>query len=282
MNATINGIPVTPREGKPVEINALWYHALSLMQEWSQHQQEQGRTSTTPAYYAELSRHCKESFDRRFWYAFGDYLYDGIDGPGGEDATLRPNQLLALSLRYPVLDMERWQAVFNTVTQHLVTPCGLRSLAPREAEYQGQPTAQQEEQLRALHQGSTWPWLIGPYIDALLNIERAFPTARQAEDRNQTQGDWWDKSLQVLEPFRKQLQEGILGMVGGVYNGNAPQHIGIRVTSATSIGEILRAHNLLAQYIIRHTDALLTARSSSKRHSSYGMSNVYEYEKRPS
>lgn len=282
MNATINGIPVTPREGKPVEINALWYHALSLMQEWSQHQQEHGRTSTTPAYYAELSRHCKESFDRRFWYAFGDYLYDGIDGPDGEDATLRPNQLLALSLRYPILDMERWQAVFNIVTQHLVTPCGLRSLAPREAEYQGQPAEQQEEQLRALHQGSTWPWLIGPYIDALLNIERAFPTARQAEDRNQTQGDWWHKSLQMLEPFRMQLQEGILGMVGGVYNGNTPQHIGIRVTSATSIGEILRAHNLLAQYIVRHTDALLTAQSTSKRHSSYGLSKVYEYEKRPS
>jgi glycogen debranching enzyme len=280
MNTTINSIPITPRSGKPVEVNALWYHALSLMQEWSQHQQEQGRTSTTPAYYAELSRQCKESFDRRFWYAFGDYLYDGIDGPGGEDATLRPNQLLALSLRYPVLDMEHWQAVLNTVTQHLVTPRGLRTLAPREAEYQGQPTAQQEEQSRALHQGSSWPWLIGPYVDALLNIERAFPTVRQAENRNQTQGDWWHKSLQLLEPFRMLLQEGMLGMVGGVYDGNAPQHIGTRVTSAISIGEILRVHNLLAQYAIQHTDALLTAQSTSKGHSSYGMYSFHEYEKR--
>ncbi len=280
MNTTINSIPITPRSGKPVEVNALWYHALSLMQEWSQHQQERGRTSTTPAYYAELSRQCKESFDRRFWYAFGDYLYDGIDGPGGEDATLRPNQLLALSLRYPVLDMEHWQAVLNTVTQHLVTPRGLRTLAPREAKYQGQPTAQQEEQSRALHQGSSWPWLIGPYVDALLNIERAFPTARQAENRYQTQGDWWHKSLQLLEPFRMLLQEGMLGMVGGVYNGNTPQHIGTRVTSAISIGEILRVHNLLAQYAIQHDDALLTAQSTSKGHSSYGMYSFHEYEKR--
>lgn len=280
MNTTINGIPITPRAGKPVEVNALWYHALSLMQEWSQLQQEQGRTSTTPVHYAELSRHCKESFDRRFWYAFGNYLYDGIDGPGGEDTALRPNQLLALSLRYPVLDMEHWQAVFNTVTQYLVTPRGLRTLAPHEAEYQGQPTAQQEEQSRALHQGSSWPWLIGPYVDALLQIERAFPTARQAGGRNQTQGDWWHKGRQILEPFRMLLQEGMLGMVGGVYNGNTPQLIGNKVTSAISIGEILRVHNLLAQYAIQHTDALLTTQSASKGHSSYGMYSFHEYEKR--
>src|SRR5438270_13984540 len=94
------------RQGKPVEVNALWYHALSLMQEWSQWQQQRGRTSSGPAYYKEQSKRCKESFHLRFWYARGGYLYDAVDGPDGDDTAFRPNQLLALSLRYPVLDKE--------------------------------------------------------------------------------------------------------------------------------------------------------------------------------
>ncbi len=269
MNATIAGVPVTPRSGKAVEINALWYHALSLMHEWAQYLQEQGRTSTTPSYYAERSRHCKESFRRRFWYAFGGYLYDGIDGPGGADSTLRPNQLLAMSLRYPVLDMQYWQAVFETVTRHLVTPYGLRSLAAYEADYEGQPGAHEEEQVRALQQGSSWPWLIGPYIDALLHIESAAVTTGQAEDRKQAAAGWWRTALQMIEPFRTKFSEGMLGMVGGVYNGNTPQDRGYKVTSATSIGEILRVHTLLAQHTVQHNDALLTAHGTSKDHSSY-------------
>ena len=242
MNASINGVPVTPRSGKPVEVNALWYHALSLMHEWSQCQQR-GLASSASALYEELRIRCKESFHLRFWYASGGYLYDVVDGLNGDDTAFRPNQLLALSLRYPALDKEHWQAVFDLVTQRLLTPYGLRTLAPQEAGYQGQLKGSQEEQLRALHQGSAWPWLIGPYIDALLNIQTSLPTLEQEH--------WWQKSLQILEPFHRQFQEDLLAMVGGIYDGDAPQHSEYKLASVASISEILRVYNLLAQREVR-------------------------------
>src|SRR5438094_841898 len=99
--------------------------------------------SCSPAYYEEQSKRCKESFRLRFWYAPGGYLYDAVDGPGEDDTAFRPNQLLALSLRYPVLDKEHWQAVFELVTQRLLTPLGLRTLAPEEVGYRGQLTENQ-------------------------------------------------------------------------------------------------------------------------------------------
>jgi glycogen debranching enzyme len=256
MNASINGVPVTPRPGKPVEVNALWYHALSLMHEWSQWRQK-NQTSSTPALYEELSIRCKESFHLRFWYAFGGYLYDGVDGPNGDDTAFRPNQLLALSLRYPVLDKEHWQAVFDLVTQRLITPYGLRTLAPQEAGYQGQLKGNQEEQLRALHQGSAWPWLIGPYIDALLNIQASFATPKRTSEY------WWQKSFQMLEPFRRQFQEGLLATVGGIYDGDAPQHAEYNVTSVLSVSEILRIYNLLAQEDARQAASLTLKKNSS-------------------
>ncbi len=267
MNATIAGCPITQRGGKTVEVNALWHHALSLMQEWSQYRQRRGQMGPTPEYYAELSQRCKESFNQRFWHSRGGYLYDGIDGPHGADAALRPNQLLAVSLRYQVLDMERWQEVCDTVTRHLLTPYGLRSLAIFETGYLGQPGAGQEEQLRALHQGSSWPWLIGPYVDALLNIARASGTTRRSTHRQQA--DWWHKGLQLLEAFHMHdLHKGILGMVGGVFSGDQPHRLGYVPTSAAAIGEILRVYNLLAQNAFCQSDDLLSARRTSQGRSS--------------
>ena len=262
MNASVHGVPTTPRQGKPVEVNALWYHALSLMREWSQWQQQRGWISSSPAYYEEHSERCKESFRLRFWYAPGGYLYDTVDGPDGDDTAFRPNQLLALSLRFPVLDKEHWQTVFELVTQRLLTPYGLRTLAPEEAGYQGQLKGSQEEQLRALHQGSVWPWLIGPYVDAMLNIQDSISTEEQTEAGKLPSEDWWHKSLQRLEPFRRHFHEGLLGMIGGVYDGDAPQQAGYNVTSALSTGEILRVYNLLTRKGIRQPmDLALTRRS---------------------
>src|SRR5215472_115654 len=104
MNATVTGMPVTPRYGKPVEVNALWYNALCLMDEWTQFLYRMGRLSPMTSTYAEESRRCRLSFNERFWYASGGYLYDVIDGPDGDDSRFRPNQVLALSLRYAVAD----------------------------------------------------------------------------------------------------------------------------------------------------------------------------------
>jgi len=252
MNATINDVPITPRQGKPVEVNALWYHALSLMHEWSHYLHRTGRISYVTFSYQEQSLRCKQSFQQRFWYSSGNYLYDVIDGPDSNDTAFRPNQLLALSLRYPILDSEYRSIVLNLITQHLLTPLGLRTLAPYEPGYRGHLPGNLEDLQRALHQGSVWPWLIGPYVDAWLNVHgsSSILTLSAVQDRQLQQEHLkrlQHKGLAILESFRKQLSEGILGMIGSAFAGDAPHDGGYRVTSALSIGEILRVYNLFAQ-----------------------------------
>ncbi len=254
MNARVNNTPVTPRQGKPVDVNALWYNALSLMHEWSQRQDRS--TSYTSSYYLDMVTRCQKSFQQHFWNASNGYLYDVIDGPDGDDAALRPNQILALSLRYPVLEQEQRQQVFTVVTEKLLTPYGLRSLSPDDAKYQGQLKEQHDEQQRALHQGSTWPWLIGAYIDALLNLPGFSPSVassqRQGEDKyqkNYGQLFWWQQSLSTLDPFRKLFSEGVMGMIGGVYDGELPQQATYQVASVVSVAELLRVYNELANVV---------------------------------
>lgn len=256
MNAHVNHTPVTPRQGKPVDVNALWYHALALMHEWSQRQLQVGHTNYTSSYYQDMLQRCQKSFQQRFWNGSSGYLYDVIDGPDGDDAALRPNQLLALSLRYAVLEQEHRQQVFTMVTQKLLTPYGLRTLSPDDAKYQRQLKEQHDEQQKALHQGSSWPWLMGPYIDALLNLSdfsaSVVPSNSQREDKyqkNYGQIFWWQQSLSTLDPFRKLFSEGVLGMIGGVYDGELPQQSIYQVASVVSVGELLRVYNELANVV---------------------------------
>lgn len=245
MNASVKGTPVTPREGKPVEVNALWYHALSLIQEWSQRLYHMGRINSIPLHYQKQSLQCKKSFRRRFWYADGGYLYDGIDGPDGPDSAMRPNQLLAFSLRYAVLDEKYREGIFDLVTQHLLTPYGLRTLAPEAPEYRGRLSDNEhpEEVQRALHQGSVWPWLIGPYIDAMFHLSHARTDA--ARNENLWQEYLWRKGVRTVEAFRTQLAVGMLGSIAGALDGDAPHHGGYQIASALSVGELLRTYNRL-------------------------------------
>ena len=257
MNATVKDEPVTPRYGKAVEVNALWYHALCLMHEWSQLLYQMGRINHSTSYYKEQSLQCKRSFNKRFWYSAGGYLHDAIDGPDGDDQSFRPNQLLAFSLRYPVLNEERRRCVLELITEQLVTPYGLRTLAPGETEYEGHLKEQLEERQHALHQGSAWPWLIGPYVDALLYVEESALAAQATQDEISYPKRVWRKGLQLLEPFRKQLHQDMLGMVGGAFDGDLPQNTGYRIASAISIGEILRVYKLLAHLGVRYQDHAL-------------------------
>jgi len=167
MDAKVDGWVVTPRRGKAVEINALWYNALRLLQGWLD---DLGRTeeARTIAGQAEKAR---ASFNRRFWYESGGYLYDVVDAEGGgDDPACRPNQLFAISLDYPVLDRSRWEAVVEVCRSRLLTPVGLRSLAPGHPDYK--PTYHGDLRTRdaAYHQGTVWSWLIGPYVDAWLKL----------------------------------------------------------------------------------------------------------------
>ena len=258
MNADVNGIPVTPRQGKPVEVNALWYHALCLMDEWSQILYQKGRMNDKTTCYKEQSNQCKQSFNQCFWYSAGNYLYDVIGGPEGDDRSLRPNQVLAFSLRYPVLDQERRRSVLDIITSQLVTPFGLRTLAPNDANYQGQLQASIEEQQRALHQGSVWTWLLGPYIDALLSVEGSAISTETSQDSIIHLEQVWHTGLHLLEAFQQHISEGMLGMLCGVFEGDAPHVTRYTATSATSTGEILRVYNLLTHLGIRYQKQLLT------------------------
>jgi hypothetical protein len=201
-------------------------------------------------YYKQLRARCEESFQWRFWYSAGGYLYDVIDGPQGHDATLRPNQLFALSLRYPVLRTEYRQQVIEVVTQHLLTSYGLRTLAPFEKAYRGRlalPIGSKQDE-RPFHQGSVWPWLIGPYIDALLT------TQSHPSNGEQEQGLFleylWRKGLQLLEPFGERFTVNMLGMCEGMLDGDSP-HLaaldGQSLGSAMSVGELLRCYQILAR-----------------------------------
>ncbi|HEY4033424.1 MAG TPA: amylo-alpha-1,6-glucosidase [Ktedonobacteraceae bacterium] len=257
MNAYIDRTPVTPRAGKPVEVNALWYHALSLMYEWSQYFSHRNTFGHNASYYQQLLLQCKHSFQQRFWYAAGHYLYDVVDGPEGDDAAIRPNQLLALSLSHPLLDMEYGQQVLETVTEHLLTPYGLRTLASREISYRGRGSAGNtlKEQQLALHQGCVWPWLIGPYLDTQFRM-----WSQQSERRDPPlfREYQWRKGLQLLEPFREHFQTNLLGTCGGIFDGDEPYQPLPRnqfLASATSIGELLRSYNTLAQLSVREQRA---------------------------
>jgi len=258
MNAHVNHTPITPRQGKPVEVNALWYNALCLMDEWSQLLHQKGKINYKITYYKEQSNQCKRNFNKRFWYAAGNFLYDVIDGPEGDDLSLRPNQLLAFSLRYPVLDQEHRRIVLDLITEQLMTPFGLRSLAPNDASYHGKLQDNIEEQQRALHQGSVWTWLLGPYVDALLCVEGSAIPTEISQDSITRLEQVWHTGLHLLESFQQQFTEGMLGMLGEVFDGDAPHAARYIAASAISTGEILRVYNLLAHLGIRYQNQALT------------------------
>jgi predicted glycogen debranching enzyme len=264
MNALVDNKPVTQRAGKPVEVNALWYHALSLLEEWSEYLYHMGLVGHIPSYYKELRALCRQSFQQRFWYPQGGYLYDVVDGHDGNDTTLRPNQLLALSLRHAVLDVAYHQRVFDIITHHLLTSYGLRTLAPSEKTYRGQQGKCLNEQQGSLHQGSVWPWLLGPYVDALLTMHYR-PSGEVSWRGEQLYQEYlWRKGLRLLEPFRERLQEGILGMCPGTFDGDAP-HLSNSHTSHTTLavntGELLRIYSTLARMRITPVEYIFSEKN---------------------
>ncbi|MBV9713074.1 MAG: glycogen debranching enzyme N-terminal domain-containing protein [Ktedonobacteraceae bacterium] len=260
MNAVIDGVAVTPRAGKPIEVNALWYLALSLMVEWSQYLNSSRRLSHAASYYQELLTLCKRSLQQRFWYDQGHYLYDVVDGPDGDDASLRPNQLLALSLRHSALTREHRQSVFDVVTTHLLSPYGLRTLSPQDPAYRDHIGQSWQEQQRALHQGSAWPWLLGPYTDVMLMLQDPFCDNLSSRDSRLFQEYLWRKGLLLLEPFEERFREGLLGMTEGVFDGDPPHSPAQSCASATGTGELLRVYNMLARMQVTFAEHMLSPR----------------------
>lgn len=223
MDAKMGDWVVTPRRGKAVEINALWFNALKLLEGWLR---ETGSTAEAQR-YEEQARRAGESFNRRFWYEEGGHLYDvvDVDGGSGADAACRPNQLFAISLDHPVLDATRWKSVVDVAERELLTPVGLRSLSPNHPDYKPLYGGDLRSRDGAYHQGTVWAWLIGPFIDAWLKVHPQDKlTARKFLDR-----------------FPESMSENGIGTISEVFDAREPHTAGGCIAQAWSVAEVLRS-----------------------------------------
>ena len=220
MDAKVDNWVVTPRRGKAVEINALWHNALKLMEDWVR--REQGDDDARP--YAEHAAKAREAFNRRFWNSELNYCWDVVDGEQGNDGACRPNQLLAISLDHPVLDQDRWGPVLEVVREKLLTPVGLRSLAPGHPDYKPKYFGDLRSRDAAYHQGTVWAWLIGPFVDAWLKVHP---------------GDM-GSARRFLEGFNAHLNEACIGSVSEVFDSESPFMPRGCVAQAWSVAEVLR------------------------------------------
>jgi predicted glycogen debranching enzyme len=226
MDAKVDGWVVTPRRGKAVEINALWFNALKLMERWAI---EHGDNT---AEYRERAEHAQRSFNERFWFADGGYLFDVVDQEGGgNDAKCRPNQVFAIALPNPVLARERWAPVMRVVRDRLLTPVGLRSLAPGDPDYKPQYFGDLRTRDAAYHQGTVWGWLVGPFVDAWLKV---YP-------------DDLAGARHTLEGFIPHLDEACIGSLSEVFDAQAPFTPRGCIAQAWSVAEVLRAWVKVAQ-----------------------------------
>ena len=220
MDAKIGALVVTPRRGKPVEVNALWYCALACMEKWAV------QLSVDALQYGQLRSRVESSFASRFWYEQGGYLYDVVDVngvKGQNDAALRPNQLLAASLSNHLLSEAQTRSMFQQITDHLLTPLGLRTLSPLDSAYQTRFNGDPAQRDRAYHQGTVWPWLIGPYIDVHVRLFHACPAARP-----------------LLSALIEHLWEACLGTVSEVAEPEQPFTPAGCFAQAWSVAELLR------------------------------------------
>jgi glycogen debranching enzyme len=218
---------VTPRRGKAVEINALWYNALRLLEGWLR--DERGEAAARPI--AGHADRVYQSFNERFWYEAGGYLYDLIDGEHGDDPACRPNQLFAVSLPHPVLTPGRWRPVLDVVQDRLLTPVGLRSLAPGHPDYKPRYDGDLRARDAAYHQGTVWAWLIGPFIDAWLKVHP----------------DDAAGARHFLDGLTEHLDEACIGSISEIFDAEEPYTPRGCVAQAWSVAEVLRSWVKTAQ-----------------------------------
>jgi predicted glycogen debranching enzyme len=219
MDARIGNWVVTPRMGKPVEVQALWYNALKIFAGLLRLNGQQ-----EDAYLVDQSAgKTAESFNRKFWLEAGNYLYDVIDGHENADASCRPNQVLAISLPYVLIDGERARSVLQIVADKLYTPVGLRSLSPEDPAYIPFYAGDLWHRDSSYHQGTVWSWLLGPYIDAIMK----------------TTGD---KSFakKIVDNFSYHLTEGAIGSVSEIFDAATPHMPEGCIAQAWGVAEILR------------------------------------------
>ncbi|HLU77879.1 MAG TPA: amylo-alpha-1,6-glucosidase [Burkholderiales bacterium] len=219
MDAKVDDWVVTPRRGKPVEIQALWHNALSLMAEWA------SELHNDPAPFRERAALARRSFNARYWNEEAGHLYDVIDGEdGSDDPACRPNQIFSISLSHPVLDPAHWEAVVETVHQQLLTPYGLRTLNPEHPDYKRTYEGDLRSRDAAYHQGTVWPWLIGHYLDAWIKVH----------GRDERAGE-------LLQAFPEHLRDAGIGSISEIFDATHPYVPRGCIAQAWSVAEVLRA-----------------------------------------
>src|SRR6185503_7915472 len=201
-------------------INALWYNALLLLSRWERDFGDQRNWKK----YGDIAARVRESFNEKFWFEDGRYLYDVIDGPDGNDSAFRPNQLFSISLPNPVLEEDRWERVLQLVRERLLTPVGLRSLAPGHPDYKPRYFGDLRTRDAAYHQGTVWAWLIGPFIDAWLKVHPDDATAARG----------------FLDGVMPHLPEFGVGSIAEIFDAEAPYTPRGCIAQAWSVGEALR------------------------------------------
>ena len=225
MDVRVGDWVVTPRHGKPVEINALWYNALCVMEQLSEHFGQDG------SHYRELSVKVKESFCRQFWNPELGCLYDVVDGQEKDD-SIRPNQIYAVSLPYTMLPEDQAAAVVNTVEQQLLAGPGIRSLSPDHPEYHGIYCGSLPKRDAAYHQGTAWGYLMGGFITAYLKVHGNSEAAKE-------------QAFAFLEPVKQHLYEGCIGSISEIFDGDEPHNCRGCYAQAWSVGEVLRCYKAI-------------------------------------
>ena len=222
MDARVNGQGVTSRIGKPVELSALWHNGLCCLARMIEDPAE-------AAGYKAAAALARQSFQDRFWNESHGCCYDLLIPDHGNwrgDNRIRPNQIFAISLPWSPLSGQQAQQVLDCVRQHLLTPFGLRTLSPEDSEYRGRYEGDMESRDRAYHNGTVWPWLMGPYCDAVQKLNDSGSADQQVRE--------------LLKPLIASLDDGCLGQIAEIYDGDEPQQPHGCPAQAWSIAEVAR------------------------------------------
>lgn len=223
MDARIGDWVVTPRSGKPVEIQALWYNALRIMEDLAAHFSDDERRKE----YSSLASLADAAFNTMFWNSEAGCLYDVVSGDSA-DGSIRPNQIFAVSLHYSMLAVDRARAVVQTVERELLTPFGLRTLSRADTGYRGRYEGDQYSRDSAYHQGTVWPWLLGPFVSAYVRVNGGAAQSRA-------------RAHDLLGRMESHLSEAGLGQISEIFDGDAPHHPRGCFAQAWSAAEVLRA-----------------------------------------
>jgi glycogen debranching enzyme len=229
MDAKVSDIAITPRAGRPVEIQALWYNALRIVEEFGRELQD----SAFADYCAGIAYRLQANFERVFWNDEAQCLFDVVR-EAGADASVRPNQVIAVSLRHNLLSRRKTLAVLDTAERELLTRFGLRTLAPSHPQYRPHYEGDVWGRDSAYHQGTVWPWLAGPFF---------FAKIRNSDDRSQAlaQTQAW------LDRFSSHLEVAGLGQISEIFDADEPHHPRGCIAQAWSVAELLRLAKFVRQ-----------------------------------